>query len=280
MENYSTFVYSDERIKILPLYIDATMEEFIDRNRQFETVAEHYAFICCEQGRVDIEYHGKNVQLAKERGFLTIKGEKYRYITGNSTCKLKIITYDGSGVPPIMGYFSLGDMETFAVDMPRFELDFEHISFNVRMKYGFRAALIFQQVIYDIFNAGMGKTAGKNMEILNRYIMENYCSSLDIQTLAEVYGTSVSYLCREFKAKYNMTPIAYVNGLRVEKARKMLITSRKKVAQIAQECGFINTEYFCFVFKKYEHCTPLQYRKNRSQLTELSGGIPVGVVSD
>ncbi len=269
MENYTTFVYSDEKIKILPLYIEAAMTEFIDKNSCFETVAEHYAFICCEQGEVWVESDGKCIKLTQESGLLTIKGKKYRYLTENSGCKLKIITYDGSGVPQIIAYFSLTDAETFAVDLPHFELDFDHISFNVRMKYGFRAALIFQQIIYDIFNSGMGKKAGKNMEILNKYIMENYCSSLDIQTLADVYGTSVSYLCREFKAKYNMSPIAYVNNLRVEKARKMLVTSRKKVADIAVACGFINTEYFCYVFKKYEHCTPLQYRNNRSQLSDV-----------
>ena len=93
MENYPTFVHSDDKILILPLYIEAAMAELIDKNACFETVAEHYAFICCEQGAVMVECEGKCVKLTRESGLLTIKGKKYRYLTENSSCKLKIISY-------------------------------------------------------------------------------------------------------------------------------------------------------------------------------------------
>lgn len=264
MENTSAFINRDEKIKILPLYITETLDETLPANRQLEVTSTRYAFICCTQGKLHMEDEEKCVNLSSEMGILCCKNKKYRFCADLGGCRLKIIVFDGSGVEQIMTYFGLRHMMVFGLDLQRFEFDYRHISFNVKMQYGYRAALDFQQIIYEIFSSRVISGPSKNMEILNRYIMENYCSDIDVNKLAEVYGTSVSYLCRAFKEEFHVSPIAYVNTLRVKKAKNLLQSTQKKVAQIARECGFINAEYFCYVFKKHENCTPLQYRKNYS----------------
>lgn len=147
--------------------------------------------------------------------------------------------------------------------MSYFDVGFRRISQDVHMKNFFSASISFQYLIYELVRSRTLRDNKKNIENLKSYIEQNYCQDLDNGMLAEIYGTSVSYLCREFRSQYQTSPMAYVNDLRLEKARKMLVASRKKVAVIARECGFSNEEYFCYAFKRREQCTPLQYRKEK-----------------
>lgn len=60
-----------------------------------------------------------------------------------------------------------------------------------------------------------------------------------------------------------MAPMTFVNEVRMHYARLFLTTTEMKVQEIAGHCGFEKMEYFCYVFKKVEGCTPSQYRLNR-----------------
>jgi AraC-like DNA-binding protein len=78
-----------------------------------------------------------------------------------------------------------------------------------------------------------------------------------------VYGTSVSYFSRVFREFFGITPMTFVNEVRLQEARRLLETTNMKIHEISTHCGFDKMEYFCYVFKKKEGTTPSQYRANR-----------------
>ena len=80
-------------------------------------------------------------------------------------------------------------------------------------------------------------------------------------SLAEKLCMSPSQLNRKLSAVSGYTASLYINNLRIDYAKKKLISENKSVAEIAAECGFYDVAYFSRIFKKYTSVTPSQYRR-------------------
>ena len=105
---------------------------------------------------------------------------------------------------------------------------------------------------------------GKIAEEAAAYITENiHLSSLSVDSLAIKFSTSRSTLYREFKNTFNLSPIEYINKLKMEEAIKMLTNNSYSVKSISYSLGFNNPMYFSNVFKKYTGMSPTEYRKKR-----------------
>ena len=86
-----------------------------------------------------------------------------------------------------------------------------------------------------------------------------FCN-ISVAAIAKGSGFSESQVRRMFKAKLRVTPIKYINYLRLEKAKKMLTESNFSVFEIAFATGFEDQFYFSRIFKKQYGISPLSYR--------------------
>lgn len=94
------------------------------------------------------------------------------------------------------------------------------------------------------------------------YIERNYSNSnLSIVDIAQYCNINSNYLCGMFKSSTGKTINNYVNNLRIEASKKMLLETNLHIAQIAESCGFNDAKYFCKVFGKYVNQTPTEFRK-------------------
>ena len=67
-----------------------------------------------------------------------------------------------------------------------------------------------------------------------------------------------------------MTFQQYLSGLRLEKARRLLLESDKKLLDICLECGFSDGKYLNRLFAKRYGCTPKEYRKGQYKPTSAA----------
>lgn len=81
------------------------------------------------------------------------------------------------------------------------------------------------------------------------YLMENYKERLTIDEIANNMHFSKSYLSHSFKEITHYSLINYINLLRCQNARTMMIEG-SSIAEAATECGFSEVSYFTRVFKK------------------------------
>lgn len=93
------------------------------------------------------------------------------------------------------------------------------------------------------------------------YIDAHFAERLTLKTLADISGTSVTSFRRVFRDIMEMTPGAYVSTIRVNHARKLLVTTRMKILDIALECGFYDQSHFVRTFKRLRRQTPAHYRR-------------------
>ncbi len=97
------------------------------------------------------------------------------------------------------------------------------------------------------------------------YIEKNYTDPISLQVLANEVFICQSYLCLLFKQKTGTTLTNYISQLRVDRAKKMLQNTDKKLIDICYEVGFNDSKYFSRIFKKYTGLTPSEYRSQVKQ---------------
>ncbi len=86
-------------------------------------------------------------------------------------------------------------------------------------------------------------------------------TELSLSNLAEEFHLNTAYLGRIFKKETNNTFTNYLNEVRIEKAKELLIQTSYKGSELFKEVGFANYNYFYTVFKKRTGKSPMDYRK-------------------
>ena len=96
---------------------------------------------------------------------------------------------------------------------------------------------------------------------IQEIILKNSETDLSVREIAERVGVSVYYMLHLFKKTTGTTVTDFKNGLKLTRAKKLLINSEKSMTEIAQECGFGDSSYFSKLFLRMEHVSPTEYRK-------------------
>nr|WP_257002337.1 helix-turn-helix domain-containing protein [Streptomyces sp. WZ.A104] len=100
----------------------------------------------------------------------------------------------------------------------------------------------------------------RRIEDLRHHIMRNIDLPLTVVDLAAHAHVSDRHLTRIFKAELGMTPHAYIESVRVEKARNDLESSDATLERIASACGFGTTDTLVRAFRRRLNTTPTEYR--------------------
>lgn len=105
------------------------------------------------------------------------------------------------------------------------------------------------------------KTTDNTISPLISYVHENFLTLSSIEEIASTFYITPSHLCRTFKKLTGYTVIQYINILKIQKACSLLHDTQKSITEIALECGFNSTMYFCKTFKAFLNITPTDYRR-------------------
>lgn len=96
------------------------------------------------------------------------------------------------------------------------------------------------------------------------YLEKRFKQKVKISELAEESRLEERTFNRRFKKATGDTPTEYIQGLRIEAARKMLETNQEPVDSITGEVGYEDVSSFRRLFKQYTGITPSEYRKRFS----------------
>jgi two-component system response regulator YesN len=105
-------------------------------------------------------------------------------------------------------------------------------------------------------NSSYSYTIRKCME----YIEENYALNISQEDVAKAVEISSSYLSMIFKQETGINFVAYLNKVRIEKAKELLKGTNLKIYEIAEKVGFASPYYFSRVFKDLVGCSCKEYR--------------------
>ena len=94
------------------------------------------------------------------------------------------------------------------------------------------------------------------------YLETNYANSeLNVDMLACRTGISAVYFRKIFSGIYQIPPAKYLQNIRLEKAKELLISDYSSISEVAAAVGFGSIYHFCKIFKKNAGCTPTEFAK-------------------
>lgn len=94
-----------------------------------------------------------------------------------------------------------------------------------------------------------------------RFISANFTQNFSLAQLAAKYNMSPSYFSRKFKLCTGFGYKEYLITLRIIEACSLLLNTNLTITEIAEKCGFEDSNYFGDSFKKIKGLSPREYRK-------------------
>jgi two-component system response regulator YesN len=111
-------------------------------------------------------------------------------------------------------------------------------------------------------SSGTGAEAmPKAIEEVVRLIEIEYNTDLSLESLAERVYLSPSYLSHLFKKQKGISLNKFITLYRMEKAKELLCSTKRKIVDIGQDVGYSNFPYFSALFKNHYGKTPSQFRE-------------------
>lgn len=126
------------------------------------------------------------------------------------------------------------------------------------------SAQLTQLLAYCIQSVTGQQEEGSMPEVVQRirsYLLEHYGENIRLDTLSQEFSVSKYHLQRVFKKYIGQSPLEFLTGVRMTRAKELLRTTDMPVGDIAYKVGLENASYFVSKFRAQEDITPHKYRK-------------------
>lgn len=95
-----------------------------------------------------------------------------------------------------------------------------------------------------------------------RYMQEHLSEEISLNILANQCHLSAQYISQLFKSEVGVNFLTYLMNIRMEHAKKLLLSTTLPIADVSEKCGYSDYRIFTKVFKKSEGSTPSQFRRD------------------
>lgn len=145
---------------------------------------------------------------------------------------------------------------------------FKNINFHRRNRlYGYNLAIssLFGQLLFEIIkntkSSAFNSSSLKKAEDIISYIHSNIEKKLSLNHIATDFSLNSAYLSHFFKSVTGHNITEFINRLKIEKAKELIIEGRYKIKEIASSLGYDDPYYFSRVFKSIEGVSPAAFYK-------------------
>jgi len=127
------------------------------------------------------------------------------------------------------------------------------------------APLVIDELIIRLLRSPMGSRIAQMGEIessLHRvgkavaWLRENYDQQVDVEELARLVNMSVSTFHRQFKSVTSMSPLQLQKALRLQEARRLMLTSMLDAGAAGRRVGYISASQFTREYGRFFGASP------------------------
>ncbi len=265
---------STEEVNDLPMYLYTIgLHELQDEIYRPEGFL-YDQFFYNTYGTGNLTMNGKKYHLEEGSAFFIPANMPHHYYPDGDLWDVRWMTPVGPALKPILEKFNL---EKGGVYTLHDETELDRILNHMRMLliehpkhgnllasgyiYPFIMEFVYQTSLYD--RSEVENIPYENqIKSLKEYISTHFMHPITLDDLCKVVPSTHQHMCRMFRESLNMRPTQYINKVRVDMAKSLLLYSDYSIDQIAAKCGFNDTSYFCKTFKNFESITPIEYRKS------------------
>jgi two-component system response regulator YesN len=124
--------------------------------------------------------------------------------------------------------------------------------------------IYFQELLEIWFRYYPQMVSGDTRHAIRRtceYVNQNYMLNITLSAMARNENLSLSYFSTLFKQSTGESFVNYLNRIRIEHAKKLLLEPDIKIYEISELVGYCSLPYFNRVFKHWTAMSPNEYRK-------------------
>lgn len=108
-------------------------------------------------------------------------------------------------------------------------------------------------------------TTNHRVKSIHEFLMKQYREEITLKQVADVVHMAPASASRFFKGATGLSIFEYLNKIKIDYARQLLLNTDMSVVHISYDCGFNNLSHFNKQFRKFTGWTPSQFRKLRNQ---------------
>ena len=97
---------------------------------------------------------------------------------------------------------------------------------------------------------------------ITKYMQEHLSEEVSLHILSEEFHLNSQYISQLFKNEIGVNFLTYLTNIRMEHAKKLLLSTSLSIAEVSEQSGYGDYRVFTKVFKKSEGITPSQYRRD------------------
>ncbi len=269
MENI--FLYNNSNL--LPLYVLRTgfkeQQYHIIRSQGYPA----YQLAVCTNGVGEFLCGGARHVIEPGDVFIFEPRAAHEYYPVDANWSIHFFTFGGDGVAGLMKYMNIEGYAVFSMSgeaLMEYMKISEELHEAYKIKTEFTASALMYRLLAETFNLKRKKPVdddtsedvrAKIVTPVIRYMQKNYKENISLDDMCDVAEVSRSYLCRVFKRKTGVTPVRFLMNMRIEEAKKRLVSTDMRVSRISEAVGFNDVSYFCAVFRSGVGITPEEYRR-------------------
>ncbi|KUP25162.1 AraC family transcriptional regulator [Paenibacillus sp. DMB5] len=114
-------------------------------------------------------------------------------------------------------------------------------------------------------NLDRGPAETNHGERVIQYLKDHYKEEIVLKDMSTEFGISYSYMRKIVYELTGKSMIDYLNQLRIDKAKELLLDTDLTIKQVAAEVGYYNVQSFNRFFRKYEGMPPSSYKTAKSK---------------
>ena len=107
----------------------------------------------------------------------------------------------------------------------------------------------------------------EKVQLILNFLYGAYGQKITGKRISNLCSMSFDYLNRMFKKQTGITIFEYLNRIRINKAKELLLTGTMKSSEIAAAVGYCDEYHFSKAFKKAAGVSPRKYLEGNHVLT-------------
>jgi len=255
-------------IKRGTLYIQENEKKYVLKTNDFfifEPNTTHFGYksSTCDYFYIHFTHEGMK-RISKSQSDLLQELYARRYQAAASNCLHSSFASDSTCYLPKQT--NLKNINHYKI-LLRDEIDaYENRLENYKEKVSCELLIMLINISRDFVSSQIQQTSTKNKSFtlsqdILKYLNSNYPNKISSSDISDIFEGNFDHLNRSFKKTTGHTIFSYLNLIRINKAKELILTTHMRFSEIGYLVGIENQYYFSRLFKKVVGSTPTDYCK-------------------
>lgn len=223
-------------------------------------------------GKADVRIGIEDLALSTDDVLLIPAGECWRFSTAHTPFSYSVFYLSGCIIDDYLSRICTGSFY-YKSDFCNTNVHIRHLlpaihkqlckdTADASLHLGALFHLVFSELLDNVQKETATVFIPSYVTDMKQIFDTDYAASHPLDALEQQLGISKYRLCRDFSKYIGISPVQYLNQLRLTEARHLLRTTELTIREVGISVGIENTTHFINLFKKSAGITPLQFRQN------------------